>query len=264
MLRTMGGVRRAAAGWGTETMAFMAFVLLLAATADPDVRITAVSGGRYDAAVAAFDSGRMAAVMDQLKVAATKRCGSQSARFGRHFFDTRVDTARNVMVIENFRQIFFCYDPATDPYKPVPADWTATPAETANATVFATRFLDRLDRGDAAGIAMMDPMIEMTSKDWANLRAGAIQSREPGDGTLTPLFVQWINNPDWAAYPGAYAYFRVLDDHPGIEGTCGGVLVQRVRENDYRISQYDVQYVSTALARQNAMTDAELDNLCAR
>jgi len=46
----------------------------------------------------------------------------------------------------------------------------------------------------------------------------------------------WSNNPDDTAYPGAYALFSVIDDHPGIAGTCGGILVQRVREGEYRIS----------------------------
>ena len=47
---------------------------------------------------------------------------------------------------------------------------------------------------------------------------------------MTPQFVAWSNNPDGAAYPGAYVLFSVIDDHPGIAGTCGGILVQRVRE----------------------------------
>jgi len=245
-------------------MGTIALALLLATAAEPGIAIEAVPGRGYTAAVEAFDSGAMTGVMERIKRAAAERCGSQGVRFGRHFFDTRVDTARKVMRIENMRQSFYCFDPVTDPYKPVPADWTASPEETAGVTVFVTRFLDRLDRGDAAGMTMMDPLVELTRADWDGLREAAIQHRTGGAGTLTPKFQLWANNPEEAAYPGAYALFSVIDDHPGIEGTCGGIVVYRVRANEYRIAQYDVQYIATALVEQQGLTDAELDGLCQR
>lgn len=245
-------------------MAVMAFALLVAAAAAPEIKIQSAPGGRFSATTATFDSGAMTDITNRIKDSAEKRCGSQGTRFGKHSFDTRVDTARNVMLVENFQQIFFCYDRATDPYEPVPPGWTASATETSNATVFATRFLDRLDRGDEAGITMWDPLIEFSKANWDMLRSGAAQHRTGDKGTLTPKFVQWFNNPEWAAYPGAYAYFSVWDDHPGIAGTCGGILVQRVRENEYRISQYDVQFIAQALVDQQDMTDEELDGLCAR
>lgn len=245
-------------------MAILAIALLMAAPADVAIRIEPVPGKGYNALVGTMDSADMTQVMLRVSEQAKRRCGTQSVRFGRYFFDSRIDTTRNVTLIENMRQSFFCFDPATDPYKPVPANWTASPTETANATVFATHFLDRLDRGDAAGMAMMDPLIEVSKKDWDALRAGTRQFRTGETGTLTPQFVAWTNNPEGAAYPGAYAYFSVIDDHPGIIGTCGGVLVQRVRENEYRIAQYDVQFVSEALAEQQGLSDDELDGLCQR
>lgn len=246
-------------------MAIMAIALLLAASSEPGIQIEAVPGRGYSAKVATFDSPDAAIVMGRVKAAAQERCAKQGVRFGRHYFDNRVDTARNVMLIENLRQSFFCFDPATDPYKPVPADWVASPAETANATVFVTRFLDRMNSGDAAGIAMMDPLIEITRADWDNLHNGAAQHRAGGSsGTLTPKLETWSNNPEDAAYPGAYALFSVIDDHPGIAGTCGGILVQRVREGEYRISQYEVQYIGEALVQQQGLSDADLDKLCQR
>lgn len=245
-------------------MGIIASALLLAAAAEPGIAIEATPGRGYTASVETFDSGTMSRVMERIKRAATERCGQQGTRFGRHYFDSRVDTARNVMLIENMRQTFHCFDRATDPYKPVPADWAASAEDTASATVFVTRFLDRLDRGDAAGMTMMDPMIELTRAEWDGLREAAVQHRGAGDGTLTPKFELWANNPEGAAYPGAYALFSVIDDHPGIEGTCGGILVQRVRANEYRIAQYDVQYIATALVEQQGLTDDDLDRLCRR
>ena len=244
-------------------MSFLAMALMLAVT-EPRIRIEAVPGRGYTATVDSFESATFGKVMERVQAEAVRRCGKLGTRFGRHYFDSRIDTARNVMLIENLRQNFFCFDPATDPYKPVPADWTASAAETASVTVFVTRFLDRLNRGDAAGMAMMDPIIEISKADWDGLVKGATQGRTGSAGTLTPKFVTWSNNPAGAAYPGAYAFFSVIDDHPGIEGTCGGIMVQRVRENEYRISQYDVQFIPTALVEQRGLTDDELDGLCAR
>lgn len=246
-------------------MGMMAFAMLMAAAGQPAIKVETVPGRGYAAVVGSFNSGDFDKVMARLTVEAERRCGAQKVRFGRHFFDNRVDTSRNVMVIENLRQSFFCFDPATDPYKPVPADWKAPPAETANVTVFVTRFLDRLDRGDAAGMAMMDPIIEVTKKDWDGLHADMVRNRTKGaTGTLTPEFVGWSNNPPAAAYPGAYAFFRVTDDHAGIAGTCGAVMVQRVRANEYRISQYDVQFISQALVDRQGLSDDDLDRLCQR
>lgn len=42
----------------------------------------------------------------------------------------------------------------------------------------------------------------------------------------------------------------------GIAGTCGGILVQRVREGEYRIAQYDVQFISQALVNQQGLPDS--------
>ena len=245
-------------------MAFMALALLLAAPADAAIRIEAVPGKGYTASVATFDAPDMTKIMARVAAEAKRRCGAQSVRFGRYYFDNRIDTARNMMLIENMRQGFFCFDPATDPYKPVPADWAASPAETASATVFVTRFLDRFDRGDAAGMAMMDPLIEISREDWDGLRKAATQHRTGSNGTLTAKFVTWANNPEGMAYPGAYAFFSVIDDHPGIIGTCGGIAVQRVRADEYRVAQYDVQYIAEALAKQQGLSDDDLDRLCQR
>lgn len=238
--------------------------LLLAASAQPDIHIAAVSGQSYVASVDTIAAGDLTPVVDRIRASAKLRCGRLDVRFGRFKYDNRVDLKTNVPMIDNMKQNFFCFDPATDPYKPVPADWTASAAETANATVFVTRFLDQFDTGDAArGMAMMDPLIEITPADWDGLRADAMRNRT-GAGTMTPKFVAWLNNPDGAAYPGAYAYFSVIDDHPGIAGTCGGILLQRVRENEYRVSQYDVRYISQALVEQQGLTDEQLDGLCRR
>lgn len=245
-------------------MGLVALALLFAAAGEPGIAIKAVPEQGYTAEIGTFDSARIGGVMERIKDVAAERCGAQGVRFGRHQFDTRVDTARNVILIENLKQNFLCFDRATDPYKPVAADWKASDEDTAGGRAFVTRFLDLLERGDAAGIATMDPLVELTQADWDGLRRAAMQHRTGSGGALSPQFRLWVNNPPETAYPGAYAYFSVIDDHPGIEGTCGGILVHRVRANEYRISQYDVQFISSALVEQQGLTADELDGLCQR
>jgi hypothetical protein len=74
----------------------------------------------------------------------------------------------------------------------------------------------------------------------------------------------WLNNPVDASYPGAYAYFAVLSSHPGVAGTCGGILLYRVREGEYQVSQYDVRYISQSLIDDAGYSDEELNRLCER
>ncbi|PZQ22897.1 MAG: hypothetical protein DI569_06555 [Sphingopyxis macrogoltabida] len=242
----------------------LAFALLAAAAGLPEIRIEAVPGKGYAATVARIDADQYTPVVDRIKVLATQRCGRLKVRFGRYFFDNQIDTDRGVTVIEDFRQNFSCYDPATDPYKPVPADWQASAAETAAVTRFATRFLDNLDDGNGAVLAaMMDPQLETTPDEMLRFSREA-KMHQTGAGEFTARLDGWLNNPEDAAYPGAYAYFAVISSHPGIAGTCGGVLVYRVRDGQYQISQYDVRYISQALIDEAGYSDEELNRLCQR
>lgn len=242
-------------------MPIMSLALLLAGAAQPDIRIDAVPGRGFSAYVETLDAKDLTALTDRVKVAAAQKCGKLSVRFGRFSFDNRIDLTRNVAMIDKYRQSFFCFDPATDPYKPVAADWKASPADEASATGFVTRFLRSVDSGDAAGMAMMDPLIEISAAEWKGVHDDTIRFRS-GAGQLTPELRGWANNPEGTAYPGAYAYFSVLSDHPGIAGTCGGLLVHRTGPNQYRIAQYDVRYVAQALVDQQGLSGDALNALC--
>ncbi|MGN6692506.1 MAG: hypothetical protein ACTHJU_16340, partial [Sphingopyxis sp.] len=85
-----------------------------------------------------------------------------------------------------------------------------------------------------------------------------------GPGKFTPRLDGWLNNPPDASYPGAYAFFAVLSSHPGIAGTCGGILLYRLSDGKYQVSQYDVRYVSQKLIDDEGMSDEELNRLCRR
>lgn len=246
-------------------MGMMALALLVAAAAgQPEIRLEAVPGRGYLAKVATIDADQYDPVINRIKVLATQRCGKLKVRFGRYNFDNQVDVDRGVTVIQNFRQSFSCYDPATDPYKPVPADWKASTAEITAATTFVARFLTNLDAGNSSALVpMMDPMLEATAADMSRFSREA-KMYQTGTGAFTARLDGWLNNPEDAAYPGAYAYFAVLSSHPGIAGTCGGVLLYRVRTGEYVVNQYDVRYISQTLIDDAGYSDEELNRLCQR
>ena len=146
----------------------------------------------------------------------------------------------------------------------MPADWKASAAETTAVTQYVTRFLSNLDAGNGRALAaMMDPQLEATTEEMARFSREA-KMHQTGTGSFTGRLDGWLNNPEDATYPGAYAFFAVLSSHPGIAGTCGGVLVYRVSDGKYVISQYDVRYISQKLIDEEGMSDEELDRLCRR
>lgn len=244
--------------------ALLVTALLAAAQAAPAIKVEAVPGRGYAATVPVIDENQYDPVIERIKLLAAERCGRLSVRFGRFYFDNEIDVERGVTVIKDFRQNFTCFDPATDPYKPVPADWKASAAETAAVTQYVARFLTNLDAGNGRALAaMMDPQLEATTEDMNRFSREATM-HQTGEGSFTARLDGWLNNPPDASYPGAYAYFAVLSSHPGIAGTCGGLLVYRAGEGQYRIAQYDVRYISQRLVDEEGMSDEELDRLCRR
>ena len=238
--------------------------LLAAAQGAPEIKIEAVPGRGYAATVPVIDENQYTPVIERIKLMAAERCGRQSVRYGRFYFDNEIDVERGVTIIKDFRQAFSCFDPATDPYKPVPADWKASAADTAAVTQYVTRFLDNLDAGNGRALAaMMDPQLEATTEEMTRFSREA-KMHQTGSGSFTARLDGWMNNPPDASYPGAYALFAVISSHPGIAGTCGGLLVYRVSESKYQIAQYDVRYVSQKLIDEEGMSDEELDRLCRR
>jgi hypothetical protein len=245
-------------------MAIMALAMLAAATGQPEIKLSPVPGKGFVATVAVIDADQYDPTIDRIKVLATQRCGALKVRFGRYYFDNQIDVERGVTVIKDFRQNFACFDPATDPYKPVPADWKASPAEVAAATNFAKKFVDYLDAGNGAELArMMDPALEATTAEMKRFSEEA-KMHQTGPGAFSVRLDGWLNNPEDAAYPGAYAFFAVISSHEGIAGTCGGLLLYRERAGVYKISQYDVRYVSQALIDEAGYSDEELNRLCQR
>ncbi|WP_428682675.1 hypothetical protein [Sphingopyxis sp.] len=245
-------------------MATILLAAMLAASTTPAIKIEAVPGRGYAATVPLIDANQYDPVIERIKVLAAQKCGRLSVRFGRFFFDNQIDVARGVTVIKDYRQAFTCFDPATDPYKPVPADWKASPAEVAAATDYVARFLTYLDAGNGRALAaLMDPQLEATT-DEMNRFSREAKMHQTGAGKFTARLDGWLNNPPDASYPGAYAYFAVLSSHPGIAGTCGGILLYRLSDGKYQVSQYDVRYVSQKLIDEEGMSDEELDRLCRR
>lgn len=245
-------------------MTMMAIALLAAAAGQPEIKLEPVPGKGYSATVAMIDADQYDPTIKRITALANERCGKLKVRFGRYYFDNQIDVERGVTVIKDFRQSFSCYDPATDPYKPVPTDWKANEAEIGAATKVAADFVSYLDSGNGAALAkLMDPALEATTTEMKRFSDEA-KMHQAGSGEFTVRLDGWLNNPEDAAYPGAYAYFAVLSSHPGIAGTCGGLLLYRVDSGVYNVSQYDVRYVSQSLIDDEGYGDDELNRLCQR
>ena len=84
------------------------------------------------------------------------------------------------------------------------------------ATAFAQKFVDNLDSGNGAVLAsMMDPALETTAAEMKRFSDEA-KMHQAGPGAFTVRLDGWLNNPEDAAYPGAYAFFAVISSHEGI------------------------------------------------
>ena len=238
--------------------------MLAAVQAAPDIKIVDRPGGGYQAQVTSFDATEYDAVVERITSTAKRRCGALSVRFGRFRFDNRIDPARNKTVIENYTQSISCYDPATDPYQPVPADWKASAADTQAVGDFLNRFLGYVDGGNGAAAAeMMDPGSEATKEDMDRITRD-LKMHQTGKGRLMPKLETWLANPASASYPGAYAFFTVSMDHPGVAGTCGGITIHRVRSGEFRVAQFDLRTIPQSMVDSGNLSDADLNAICNR
>jgi hypothetical protein len=203
----------------------------------PMIKVEQVPGKGYRLAVGSFPVSATDSVNAALKVKAEQVCGALKVRWGRYGYNTLPSTDGSA-TRENYRQSFSCYDPAHDPYQPAPADWKATAKDDADALVFLKRYLASYDTGDAtAGVAMMEPLLEMDKAGW---RAGRV-NKSNGVAIRDIRGPQWALNPEGAAHPGIYAAF-------GFNGTfadgvrhCGFIVLYRAQPGQYFITQQTVQ-----------------------
>ena len=225
-----------------------------AAQSEPAISVKAVPGKGYAATVTLFPMDQAAAVQTRLDAAAAQRCGKLTVRWGKFSYDTQFGTGENSArtYAADYRQAFSCIDPATDPYKPVPADWKATPTDDADAIAFAKRYLAVFDAADAPrGIPMMEPLLELDAKTWNEQPLALKAVRGTGSRTLSGPY--WQANPSGAGHPGAYATFTFKGVYSGLSAHCGYIVLYRDAPGFYYVSQQNIRAIAKA---DNASAEA--------
>ncbi|MBO9711958.1 hypothetical protein [Sphingomonas sp.] len=233
---------------------------LAAAQQAPEIAITPVSKDRYAAVIGDYPVEQRDAVTARMIAAGAERCGKLQVRWGRFSFDTGY-TPDGKQVMHNYRQAFSCIDPATDPYKPVAADWKASDKDNADALAFAQRYMAVFDAADAAkGIPMMEAMLEVDKPTWL---AQPMQLKgKIGTGSRSFKGPFWRLNPQGASHPGAYAVFVFSGTYSALAAHCGALVLYRDGPGVYHVSQQNVVAISKASIAAGQNTEATAAKAC--
>lgn len=226
----------------------------------PLIKVETRPGTGYVAIVAGFSPDLLDAVSQRMVAIATQRCGQLKVRFGRfkYFNGTRDGKAE----FQNYRQNFSCFDPKTDPYQPVPASWKPTEQDEKDLLAFAERYLQALDRGDyVAGMPMMEPVIEIEQAEWMDVPS-KLKGFSGGRGSWTLSTRGWLNNPEGASHPGAYALVKVSGRYPKLAAYCGNLFIYRQRAGSYLVAQQNLRVIPQNWIDTGRLTRAEAVKLC--
>jgi hypothetical protein len=192
------------------------------------------------------------AALDRMQATGQARCGKLKARWGRFTYDTGF-LSDGSQTIKNYRQRFTCYDPATDPYKPAPAGWTASAKDNADAAAFALRYMAAFENADAkAGVPMMEPIADIDAATWLK-QPVALRGMFAG-GTRKFGQPEWKLNPEGAMHPGAYAQILFLGDYPQLQTHCGVLLLYRDAPGVYHVSQQTIIAITKAAVANGTTT----------
>jgi hypothetical protein len=225
----------------------------------PEVTVKQVPGKGYQLTAPRFPADQGDALIAKMQTVAAQRCGKLTIRWGKFSYKTEYgdgkDPAREMRT--EYSQSFSCIDPATDPYKPVPADWKASAQDDADVTAFVNRYLTAYEAADVAkGLPMMEPLLELDKAGWLAQPAAIKAVRGSGSRTIRGPF--WQNNPDGASHPGAYAVFAFLGNYSGLAAHCGILVIYRAGLGKYQVSQQSIQ----AMARSDNPDPAAVQRAC--
>jgi len=210
-----------------------ALLLNLQTTELPKINLApSASGGEF--IVEPFVVELEKAVQDALDVRARAKCGKLSVRWGKYVNSQETNPAAGgkfVTRYTQYRQMFSCYDPATDPYQPVPADWKPSAQDGKDLSAFLSRYVAALDRGDVEFVhASFEPIMEATSEQVRSLVSDFRMRAVPGGRVVKDPV--WAANPEGAAHPGAYAYIAFSGPR-----SCGYFVVYRAGPGAFQLAR---------------------------
>lgn len=230
------------------------------AAADLPMKVTTTAKDHYQIDVgASFDETEMDQVKARLVSLGTTTCGSLTLRWGRFTYNT-VHTTDGKAMITDMIQRFECIDPATDPYKPAPADWKPTEADERASKAAAERYIRAVLAGDAkAGIAMYEPIAEVDEAAWRNASGGLADA---GSGSFEVQRLDWSVNPAGMAHPGAYVTYAIQGRYSNLAVMCGALLLYRTQSGQFQITQQSLVGIRQAAVDRGAITLAQAKSYC--
>ncbi|RYE63651.1 MAG: hypothetical protein EOO83_03275 [Oxalobacteraceae bacterium] len=237
----------------------LASLAFLATAQDPEIRIEAYPAKGFIMKIADHQSDMD--LVPLLTRLATAKCGKLKPRFGKFNYDTTVD-ANGVRTMRSHTQRFECYDPATDPYRPAPADWQPSEQDKADLIAFTNRFLTAIENGDAVtGMPMMESILEITKKEWMDT-SDRLREHAGRPGRWTLEIAGWANNPEGTTHPGTYALVNVDGTYPRLANYCGYLLVYREGPARYVVSQRSLKVIPQAWVDDGSVPRDQIAQLC--
>ncbi|MCW3836898.1 hypothetical protein ACFQ1E_11510 [Sphingomonas canadensis] len=241
-------------------LSLLAASLAAAPAQDPKITTQGAADGSFTFTVGDFDAQRIDEIQDQLKVLAERRCGALSVRWGK-FSYAKNELVGGKQIVADYVQKAKCYDPATDPYQPVPADWQPTAEEEDGAITFAQSYIEAVLADDfATGLAMAEPGMELDTDTWDT---GRQMLNGIGTGSFGIYDIGWAANPDGMPHPGAFALVHFRGDYSKVAVMCGWVVVYRAAPDKFLLTQQRFYVVTHAQERaRGGFADGEMERLC--
>jgi len=237
--------------------AILALAQVAAANVALDVK-TASDGYQIDVRES-FDENELQQIQTRFIALGKATCGGMTLRWGRFTYDTQ-HTADGASLIVNMVQRFECIDPATDPYKPVPADWKATEADERASKAAAERYVRAVLANDArTGIAMYEPFAEVDETAW---RKAAGVMPDAGTGSFEVKRIDWMVNPETMAHPGAYVTYVMVGQYSKLAEMCGVLILYRTPGGEFQITQQMLNGVTRAAVESGQITQAQAASYC--
>lgn len=212
-------------------MLLATFLLLIQSEPLPGMTLqSAGKGGTF--IVEPFRAASMNRITAELARRAGAHCATLKVRWGR--YDAAQNEVGDELRYTRFQQKFSCYDPATDPYKPAPVGWTASPSDDLAAKAAADQHVANLRAGNVRALQVGFEALLEVSPAQAKSSADDFAARTKGQ-TLTFAKPVWALDPEGAGHPGIYAYLSFQGPR-----SCGFLMLYRESPSVYRVSRQQV------------------------
>lgn len=231
----------------------------VAGAADVDMAVRPEGDGYLITADDSFLEGPDGALSDRLESIAKSQCGELSVRWGQFRYAASRDP-QGQRELSDFSQRFSCFDPASDPFAPVPSDWKASSSDEFHAMQTAMTMFDAITSGDApTALAMFEPGIEFHEGEWLS---STDLLRDPGSGYADITYLDWLINPRSTPHPGAFADLRVTGFYDDYEKACVDMILYREAPERFLVTSMIVSAVRKEWVETGEVSQIEVEKSC--